>query len=88
MDAGELAGCPIQLPHQAQIQGFESAHPNIYLNSKLLKSVKGVVLQNQCFWISMTQGNIKLSERNPGENSGSVVCQKPEASNQTNDSLQ
>jgi hypothetical protein len=73
---------------QAKIQGFEYAHPNTYLKYKLLERMKGVVPQNQCFRISMTQGNNKISERNPGENSVSIVYQKSEASNQTNDSLQ
>ena len=39
---------------QAQIQGFELAHPNIYLIYELLEHVKGLTLQNQNCRISMT----------------------------------
>ena len=36
----------------------------------------------------MTQGNNRISERSPSEDPVLFVLQKPEASNQTNDSLQ
>ena len=36
----------------------------------------------------MTQGNNRISERSPGGDPVLMVQQKPEASNQTNDSLQ
>ena len=50
---------------QAQIQGFELAHPNIYPINELLECMKGLVLQIQNYRISMTQGNNRISERNP-----------------------
>ena len=40
---------------QAQIQGFELAHPNIYPIYELLECVKGLVLQNQSCRTSVTQ---------------------------------
>lgn len=41
---------------QAQIQGSELAHSNIYIISELLEHVKWPALQIQSFRISMTQG--------------------------------
>ena len=52
---------------QAQIQGFELAHPNIYPIDELLKYMKGPVLQIQNYRMSMTQGNNRISEKSPGE---------------------
>ena len=52
---------------QAQIQGFELAHPNIYPINELLECMKGLVLQIQNYRISMTQGNNRISERSPSE---------------------
>jgi hypothetical protein len=43
---------------QAQIQGFELAHLNIYPIYELLEHMKGLVLQIQSFMVSRTQGNI------------------------------
>ena len=40
---------------QAQIQGFELAHPNIYPIHGVLEGVKGLVLQNQSCRTSRTQ---------------------------------
>jgi hypothetical protein len=48
---------------QAQIQGFELAHPNIYL---IMECMKGLVLQIQNYRISMAQDN-RLSEWSPSE---------------------
>ena len=48
---------------QAQIQGFELAHPNIYPICELLEHMKGLDLQNPSFSISMTQGNNRVSKR-------------------------
>ena len=50
---------------QAQIQGFELAHPNIYPINELLECMKGLVLQIQNPRVSMTQGNNRLSKRSP-----------------------
>jgi hypothetical protein len=47
---------------QAQIQGFELAHPNIYPVYDLLECMKGLVLQIQSFMISMTQGSSNISK--------------------------
>ena len=49
---------------QAQIQDFELICPNI---SELLEYMKKLVLQIQSYRISMTQGNNRISERNPNE---------------------
>jgi hypothetical protein len=49
---------------------------------------KGSVLQIQNYWISMTQGNNRITERHLSEVPVSIEKQKPEASNQTSDSLQ
>jgi len=73
---------------RAQIQGFEVAHPKIYLIYGLLECGKGPVLLTQSCRISMTLGNNKVTERSPGEDPVSMVEHKPEASNQTSDSLQ
>ena len=40
---------------QAQIQGFELTHPNIYLICELLEPMKGPILQIKGCRISMTQ---------------------------------
>ena len=58
---------------QAQIQGFELAHTNIHPIYKLLKCVKGPVLQIQSCRIFMTQGNNRISERRLGEDPGLIV---------------
>ena len=68
---------------QAQIQGFELAHPNIYPTDELLECTKEAVLQFQNYRISMTQGNNRKSERSSSEDPALIVKQKPEASNQT-----
>ena len=52
---------------QAQIQGFELAHPNIYPINELLVFTKGPALQIQNYRISMTQGNNRISKRSPSE---------------------
>jgi hypothetical protein len=52
---------------QAQSQGFEVAHPNIYPIYELLEHVKKPVLQIQSCRLSMTQGNNRRSGRGPGE---------------------
>ena len=52
---------------QAQIQGFELIHPNIYPIYHLLECVKGLVPQSQSCTISMTSGNKKLFESSPSE---------------------
>lgn len=52
-------------------------HPNIYPIYDLLECVKELVLQNNNYRISMTQGNSRISERSVGE--GPVtVCRGPE----------
>ena len=52
---------------QAQIQGFELAHPNIYPINELLECMKVLVLQIQKYRIFMTQGNNRISKRSPSE---------------------
>lgn len=50
--------------------------------------MKGLVLQKQSCRISLIQGNSRISERHTGEDPVLIVELKPEASNQTSDSLQ
>lgn len=52
---------------QAQIQGFELAHPNIYTIDGLLECVNGSIPQNQNYRISITQGNNRMSRKSPNE---------------------
>jgi hypothetical protein len=54
-------------PTQAQIQGFEYAHPNICPICEMLECVKGPVLQIQSCRVSTTQTDNRISERNPSE---------------------
>ena len=42
---------------QAQIQGFELTHPNIYPTYECWSMRRGQILQNQSCRISMTQDN-------------------------------
>lgn len=61
---------------QTHIQGFQLAHPNIYLPIyDLLGCIKGLALWSQ------------LSKRSFDEGPVLMVYKKPEASNQTNDSV-
>lgn len=64
MNAREFPGRAVRLTNsattQAQIQGFEFGHPNIYPNFEL-------VLQNQSFKSSITQSNQQNVERSPSE---------------------
>jgi hypothetical protein len=53
------------------------AHSSTYPIYELLEHVKGPVLQNQSYKISMTQGNSKISKRSPGEDPVLMVQQKP-----------
>lgn len=50
--AGRLTNSAIT---QTQIQGFELAHPNIYLRQELLECMKGPILQIQSCRITMAQ---------------------------------
>jgi hypothetical protein len=53
-----------------------------------LSWIKRQVLLIQSCKISMTQGNNRITERSPGEDPILTMSQKPEISNQINDSLQ
>ena len=70
---------------QAQIRGFELAHPNIYPIYKLLEPLKGLVLQMQSYRIFFTHRNKRISETNSGEDPVLIVQREAEALNQTND---
>ena len=50
--------------------------------------MKGSVVLIQSYRISMKQGNNRITRRKLIEDSMLMVAQKPEISNQTNDSLQ
>ena len=63
---------------QAQIQGFELAHPKIYIIHELLGHMKGPVLLIRSGRISMTQGNKRITGRSPSEEPALMVSQKPE----------
>ena len=73
---------------QAQIQGFELTHPNIYTSHELQEYGKGPFLQIQSYRIFMTWDSNRISERSPGEDPVLILQQKRETLNQTNDSLQ
>lgn len=61
-----------------QIQDLKLDHPNIHPIFELLeRMVKRSVLQNQSSRMSMTQGNHRVSERDPGEDPVWMVRQKP-----------
>jgi hypothetical protein len=74
---------------QAQNQGFELAHPKIHPFYELLELMTEPIFQNQSRRTSTTQGNNRISDRSRSEDPVLIVqLQKPEASNQTSDSLQ
>jgi hypothetical protein len=56
---------------QAQNQGFELTHPNIYSTGELLELVKRPVLKIQSYRISVTQDSNRPSE-NPSCHSGTL----------------
>ena len=58
---------------QAQTQDTEFAQPSIYPRYELLEHMKGLVLQNQSYRISTTQGNNRISERSPREDPVLIV---------------
>ena len=47
---------------EAQNQNSKLAHPNIYPTSELQELMKGLVLENKSYRISMTQGNSRVSK--------------------------
>jgi hypothetical protein len=57
----------VQESWQAQVQGCELAHTNIYLIDELLAHVSGLYLQIHSCQISMTQGNNRILGRSPSE---------------------
>lgn len=65
------------------------ADPPQYLNHVGASGApEGLLLRNHSGRISMTQGNGRISERIPGEGPVLIIEQKPEALNQSDDSLQ
>ena len=74
--------------HPGQIQGSDLAHPKICIICEWLGCMKGPVLLIQSCRISMTQGNNRITGMRPGDDPVLMMSQKPETSNQTNDSLQ
>lgn len=81
----ELVGWPTQLPPRSRALSYS---PQVYYIYELLDYVKRPILKIQSCRISTTQGNKRLSKRSPDKNSALIVYQKPEALNQTEDSLQ
>lgn len=94
---GDLAGAVLEsLPWCGNLLGY---HPDpdlqlrvgplqIYSICKCLGCMEGPVLLFQSCGISVTQGNNRITRRRPGEDPMLMVSQKPEISNQTNDSFQ
>lgn len=69
-----------QLRHlQAQIQGIELVHLNIYLIDEQLERMKGPAPQIQNYRLSVTQGNTRRAERSPSEVPVLIGQRKPEA---------
>ena len=58
---------------QAQNQGFELPHPNIYPIYELPELMKEPVMQIQSFRISMAQGNDKIPKGIPSEDPVLIV---------------
>ena len=73
---------------QAQIQGLELAHLNIYLIYELLECMTGPNLQIQSCRNSMTQDCNRMSQKSPSEDLVLMVWQQPGALNQSKHSLQ
>ena len=73
--------------HHTPMQGSELAHPKIYIIYELLGCVKGPVLLIQSCKISMTQGNNRMTRRQPSEDPVLMVSQKSEILSQTNQCL-
>ena len=68
--------------------GLSSAHRNLCTIYDLLKCLQELVLWNNKGRISMTLGNNGTSEKSFHEGPVLVTDQKPEALNQTSDSVQ
>ena len=64
------------------------AYSQISIICKWLGCMKGLVLLIQSCKISRIQGNNRITMRSPNKDPILMVSQKPEISNQTNDSLQ
>lgn len=58
---------------QWHIQSFELAHCNVYPTYELLWHMKGLVLQNQSFRISITQGNKRILKTNLDDDPALIV---------------
>jgi hypothetical protein len=71
---------------QAQIQGSEMAHPKIHIICEWLGHVKGPLLLFQSCRVSTTQDSNRITGRSSNEDPILTVSEKPEISNQTNDS--
>lgn len=71
---------------QAQKQGFELAHPQIYIIYELFEFMKGPVLLTQNGKISMSDN--RITGRSLREDPPLMMLQKPEILSHTNDSLQ
>ena len=68
-----------------QIQGSELAQHKIYIICKWLGFMKGLVLLIQSYRFCMTQGNNRITRRNPCQDPILIVSQKPEILNQPNE---
>jgi hypothetical protein len=64
---GKVVGLTCSATTQAQIQGSESVHPQIYIISEWLGCKKWPVLLFQSCKISMTQGNNRITKESLNE---------------------
>lgn len=74
--------CRLTSSDNSQTQGFEMTHPNTHPINELLELMKELVLQIQNYSVPMTEDNNRISKKTPS------WFLKPEALNQTNESLQ
>ncbi|KAK7812651.1 hypothetical protein U0070_016121 [Myodes glareolus] len=66
------------------VNGKDGSKPRASINCSSV--VKGPILKTESCQISIIHGNSTITKRSPRESPASLVWQKPEASNQTNDS--
>lgn len=79
--------CRLSYSATIQVQDFVLAYSNIYPSYSLLEHVKGPVLQIQSCRISIIQSNHRIAGRSPWDEPILKISQKPETSNQTNNSF-
>jgi hypothetical protein len=86
-DKGRASALTSSANTKAQIPGSKLAHPKICIICKLLGLMNVPVRLFQSCGISMTQGKNRITRRSLDEDLILMGSQKPEISNQINDSL-